>query len=440
MNTIKRTFLDSTLYGHRLVQPLLWYGRQVSQVFKDPLPKGTFATGVDLVRRAVVLALLTVGSFSLLVTVPSALAGLAVKYRYLPQPPKEEAPVIKTNDQDSKIEIPPFIAPSEETIQEAQNLAEQLDKWVQNIPQLDEHAANEIFRVTQHFYALYRSYRNPDPSASDPLKKIFATIESIDGTVLSMRESQNYYNDFCRRRASEHGVIEHSPDGNCWLSVAFMGLQHLNHPKAEGLTIPALREKIVQWMQDNYERDLTFQQHVANGIENFQFSYVQQKKEEFNSAIALILMNENLSPEELNAGILQIEAGRESLDTAPEITLEDYFAHMRQDKSFGGYAEYYAFSQIFGVNVEIWRELRKGENEPITLSKELDTPIIVNPSAPTIYPVMTLAGNHFNSLLPPNGESHSSVSSSSSSCSSSSSSSSSFSSSSSSSSSSSYIS
>ena len=84
MKTATEIFFDPTIYGHSLVEPVQWYGRQVSQLFTRPFPQETFFSAVEVVARIIAFAVLVVFAPSLVVTCPFALVGWAIKYRSAP--------------------------------------------------------------------------------------------------------------------------------------------------------------------------------------------------------------------------------------------------------------------------------------------------------------------------------------------------------------------
>jgi hypothetical protein len=74
---------------------------------------------------------------------------------------------------------------------------------------------------------------------------------------------------------------------------------------------------------------------------------------------------------------------------------EDYFSYIEQEGSFGSRAELYAISQIFKVNVTIWRNLNG------TLSPDFDPPIRHPEGTETIHILMNQDGNHFDAIITP---------------------------------------
>ena len=83
-----------------------------------------------------------------------------------------------------------------------------------------------------------------------------------------------------------------------------------------------------------------------------------------------------------------------------QFTLRDYFDHMAQNGSHGSFAEFYAISKIFDVNIHFKREQADG-----TLVEQ-DRNIDDLRNRDTIWVVLNRAGNHFDSLIPHRDENY----------------------------------
>jgi len=222
-------------------------------------------------------------------------------------------------------------------------------------PVVEKHeVASAVKQLTVHFESL-KSFSEKESSdllvkteallKEDPistelqiLKKNLLAIQSYFKQLRSIQEMTT--GGYVQSGADERGVVQVRGDGNCWLYALLCGMQHLDMPQK---TDKVLRKEIVDWMEAHHANDRFLQDLIA------------------------------------------IEAS----DTS------GYINSMRQNGSFGGRPELYAFSQIYQVTVHVWREVQGRLTRDFGEDQGLN-----GGDRGIIQAVMTASGNHFNYMCP----------------------------------------
>lgn len=378
MNSIQLIASDPSRIGHTLAKPAVWMGRQITQIFNDPLPEHNKLG--EIAERIVIFVGLLALSATLLIVTPFALANLAIKYL---RSPAQLAP-------DS-----PTAPLSKELISEASREAERLKDLYDNLRDLNSQSAKELFEGVKKIQQKFDCYRT-DPAALEALEKPFALIDHLKKNTDGMQAALLFWINADPAK----DVIEQPRDGNCWLHTTLLGLTHLNHSERREHTPLTLRALVIDWIQTHYESDQILRNFLGDSLEAHKFKVTQALKQESESLNNLLSQN-FIAENQIPNAIGRIEEIDKSLTIANQLTLNDYYTYIREDRSHGSQAELYAISRIFRVNIVIWRELapspefRKGR-----LTNEYDAPFLIENSQGTINVVMARSGDHFNYRLP----------------------------------------
>lgn len=411
MKTVTELFFDPAITGHFFVKPVQWYGRQVANIFKDPLPKK--GATLEIIARAISFIAMMVFSCSLFVLVPAAAVGLAIKYfmqpsstaRGDPVPPAKPSSNPGPNTELSQASgpgssvLPAFTPADEQTIAAAQQVADRLKILYETLKDLSGKEAEELFAGVRHFKNTYEKYRNPDQLVVDGMTKIFNIVDEIAANTSGMLQALSLWNNFYAQAADLQGVMAIPKDGNCWLHTSLRGLHHIQHPRASEYNYITLRGPVVDWMIEHYAADETLQGYVADAIEAYKAVLKRHLETEIGS-LSAVLMGDAIPLEELGDGPKQLERYRKALADLPSFTVADYFANMRNLGSHGSSAELYAISRMFEVNIAVWRDVPAWREIPRRLTKEYDPQIVYPGVDHTINAVLTQEGNHFNYRLP----------------------------------------
>ncbi len=433
MKTATEVFFDPTIYGHRLVEPVQWYGRHISQILTGPLPEGFCIAAAQVIMRIVAFVALVCLSPLLIVAAPSALAGWAVKYYSQPIDESSNSEVHRINVVPVRVEEsqeragtprnPPlpstdmvptgaeaiqeserspatssprpssFVPFTLEVMQAAHQKAEELKALYNGLKDLNGRDTQRLFSGIAEFRSEYERHRNTDLSIVDSMTKTFNIVDEIANNTSGMQIALRHWADFYRVQADDEGVIAQPKDGNCWLHTSILGLQHINHPNLGSDTYLTLRGKVVEWMQTHYETDETLRRFIADAFEAHKAVEANRMREQIESLSAAIAVG--LVPlEETSQAMEALENYRNSILRLDSFAINDYFAHMKEVGSHGTHAELYAISRMFQVNVAIWRQLQG------RLTKEYDEQIECPLAVHTVNAVLTQEGNHFNYRLP----------------------------------------
>lgn len=436
MRTATEVFFDPTIYGHRLVEPIQWYGRHISQILTEPLPEGVCAAFVEVAVRIVVFVALVFLSPLLVVVAPSALAGWGIKYYSqpisppvvtiesgaTPTPAEPEAPPalvppstglgptvaesIQEAQRDSAVvpatsspQASSFVPFTPEIVQEAQRKAEELKVLYGALKDLNSSDAQRLFSGVAEFRSQFEKHRNLDGFTIDDMTKIFSIVDEIAANTSGMHVALKHWFDFYRVQADDQGVIPQPKDGNCWLHTSILGLQHINHPNLGNDNYITLRGKVVEWMQAHYETDGTLRHFIADALEAHKTVEARRLQEEIDS-LTVAIGADLIEPDELHQVQETLKNYGVALQNLGGFTLDDYFAHMTKLGSHGTHAELYAISRMFQVHVAIWREIPASQNLASRLTREYDEQIECPHAVHTVNAVLTQEGNHFNYRLP----------------------------------------
>lgn len=385
MNSIQLIASDPSRTGHTLAKPVVWIGREISKIFTTPLPEQNKAR--EIAERVVIFVGLLALSATLVIVIPFALANLAIKHlrssgQRAPQPPI--APP-----------IPPPAPLSAALIEEAQQEAARLKNLYDDLKDLNSKSAKELFEGVERFKQKLDSYRR-DPFALETLSKPFALIDHLKPNTDGMQAALRFWTEEEARK----DVVFQPGDGNCWLHTTLLGLTHLNHSERREHTPLTLRPLVIDWIQAHYQSDQTLRNFLQDSLEAHKFKVAQALQQELESLNNLL--TENFIPEnEISNAIARREEVTKSLTVANELTLNDYYIYIREDRSHGSQAELYAISRIFRVNIVIWREVApSAEFRRGRLTNEYDAPFLIDNPQGTINVVMARSGDHFNYRLP----------------------------------------
>lgn len=371
---------NPSIYGHVLVQPILWYGRSVSLLVR-PLPphSSLLYEGMARLVSGVVLAALAI---PMSLTLPFALMGWGIKYfQGLPVAvsPSEFSTPRATSPVPAEIVCPP------ELVARAKNKAEELKTIYNEL--LRESDFEKLSQEVHSFLETYGQYRDPDPSTVDEMTKTFTCVDEMARNLSGIQKVLRYFANY-KLAATPDGVIRCPADGNCWVHTSLLGLEHCNRIP-EGKTHEALRLEVVQWMRDNIQ-DATLTRFIGDAIHTHQD--VERRKLEEEMESLRIAINTGLMEDVAAEPLLQ--QNRSLFEGLDHFSVLDYFNHMEQLGSHGGHAEFYAISRMFGVHVAIWRQIQDD------LTRDYDEQIIYEGAEMTINALMTREGNHFNYRLP----------------------------------------
>lgn len=381
MASIESVFNNLSVSRYVSARPLLWYGRQVSAIFKDPFPSSAFEAVVRLVSGVATLIFPTL----LLVLVPYGCIRLATKYFNHEQLPPQIQPPAE-----------PLPQPTPEQVTEARERAESLKKMYEEIRDWNGQEATALFEGISKFQSDYRQYRDPNPMNVGEMTKIFNTMDEIAKNMSGVNVFLQQWKDFYRNSADAEGVIEMLKDGNCWLHTAIQGLKHINHEKLRDYTYITLREPVIDWICSQYDSDRTLQRYISSSIEAHKSVHRQRLEDEKKSLN--LMAEQGMAPED------QVQSSRALLDQQiadlEKFSRDDYYANMRKLGSHGSHAELYAISRIFQVNVNVWRDVPACIERPRRLTQEYDEQILFPGAEHTINAVLTREGNHLNYRLP----------------------------------------
>ncbi len=113
---------------------------------------------------------------------------------------------------------------------------------------------------------------------------------------------------------------------------------------------------------------------------------------EAEKASLTALLSFGLSPEENKIATTDLNKLNLVETALNNYTPELYFDTMERDCQFGGIAEFYTISQLYEVNIVVWRDLGS------RITPEYDIPLLHDQSRGVIYVVLAPEGNHFNYL------------------------------------------
>jgi hypothetical protein len=302
-----------------------------------------------------------------------------------------------------------FISPSDEVIRAARIQMDKLTDLYNKMDLLNSSQGQNLVDEIEAFRVSFEKYRDPQPDSFKitDMVKIFTIFDEIAANTASIQAEFKRWSEFFKIQPNSDGVIPMPKDGNCWAHSAVIGLEHTN---IANRTHEALRAEVVQWMREHYETDEFLSQSIADAIEAHKYFEEERIEIEKNNLNIMCrdfeaVLNTPKANEQEKAHaaeqIIDIASRLEDCsrlkETLKNFNTELYLNHMTQLGSHGGRAELYTISQIFKVNVAIWREFSATEDLPIRLSKDFDQQIPLNPAAEhTINVVITREGNHFN--------------------------------------------
>ena len=303
------------------------------------------------------------------------------------------------NSSSSSVSRPTQMEASPEVIAEIAEKVESLRTNYNELKTLSSPEGERLIRELREFADSYEKYRiqNPNPFDAAPLEKSFNCFDHIQANTKGMQSSLEFWNIYYKPGSLQdsHGILQMPQDGNCWLHTSIAGLK-LICPKYEDLTVESLRKEVLEWMQDNYQKDEALQDFLEHAVLNYRLS----KQEKLNGKIAnLEVIQENLgwfAGNERQHNLEKLEKYRRSLVDLDAFDLPAYFAHAAKNGSYGGHAEFYAISRLYQVNIAVWRTLPPHKDLPPRLTRAHDIQIEHPDAEYTIHAVLSLEGNHFN--------------------------------------------
>ncbi len=400
MKTALELFFDPAVYGHKLVEPVQWYGKRIHQVFAEPLPEGAISAFADLVVRIVTLAALVFASPLLVAAAPVALLGWGVKYyshstgESVKEPIKTKDPVELQGGTDSKsprtqdgVEPGPQVhsgpVPTEEIEKAAKQRADALGRRFDGMKEFTDANMQEIREELEAFFRDYGEYR-----AEGSLEKSFLLMDELDKIQKFVRSWADY-----KMLVDERGVVEQPGDGNCWLHTAITGLKLMDHPGVSHLgdrPHETLRREVVEWMYLNYETNEDFQATVIAAVS----VHCEAKEQNLNMQLGNLTSEVVGDRPEREVGMERRRLLAE-LEALKDFSYKEYFDHAKKDRSFGTSAEFYAISRMFNVGIAIWEETNNG-----SLIRNKTRGIVCPGSTDTINVVETKEKDHFNYKMP----------------------------------------
>lgn len=252
-----------------------------------------------------------------------------------------------------------------------------------------ENHGSILLRTMQHFKETLEQYHGPHKfsKALDTIVNIEETLPHLKKVYVNYKEiMSNYHQSF---DADQDGIIKVPGDGNCWLHSALYLLRDMNRDR--GYTHVTLREAVVDWMEARYDHDDDLKLFIANAIMDYVDDKMRLLNQESDSYESMRDLDEPPTEEYIQANIQRIENERHALD---QFGVPEYFASMRQIGFFGSRAELYAISNIFKVDVSIWRVI----GGKVTRNDNFDPPIESIQNQGMIDVVFD--NKHFNPRLP----------------------------------------
>lgn len=172
------TLIDSRIYGHALVTPMLWYGKSVSQLFQPFSPDS--ALSKQVASRIASLVILVILAIPMGCILPTSLIGWGIKY--VQGVPSPLLPSIKSDVKEPIKEVQQS---------ESKNLSlldlpnELLLKIFENLSMKDAISFSSICKTTHAVYHLQTRRLIVEkfgcqPSQSIPLRNQLDTLEAID--------------------------------------------------------------------------------------------------------------------------------------------------------------------------------------------------------------------------------------------------------------------
>ncbi|MBF8263990.1 MAG: hypothetical protein HW387_1655 [Parachlamydiales bacterium] len=367
-NSIELTASTPQSFGDRLLQPALWYGRQVSGLFSPLRQKGRM---LEVAKRVVI-------AFALLIAIPFAIGFVVIaipglgknRLSFSPSasspvsrdltpttlpPPQEVLP--QSNEGSSIPEVSRNASFDAQKIkQTVKGLNTSLEAVFGNLRLINEKHGIDLSNAIQDFErendgAIFRT---------NELVKERVAFEYVRDTFRQLRLLQpELYLTFVPRINDKH-VMQMPGDGNCLFHTLSAGLRLVQEVKGKSWEVGdldqrGLRIRAVAWMRAHRSQDEALQHCINQAIEAYQFFRKNQLQDSLNT-YQFLLTESGRDKAEIKKKILETNRQLQAIEDQP-ISVEDYFNLVEQPGFFASSAELYAISCMFQVQIQIERQV-----------------------------------------------------------------------------------